>query len=265
MNKTMKRVISMAMVLMLVLSLSVMAFAEGTVTPNTGTIKVYAGNTNGGTSVDVTLATGTKSFTVKRASVKVASSNNDAKITGFYKQNSSYSRDYKSGDTWKNSYSNVSYRYEATLQVSGPGTTKINYKIGTTSYTLTVKVLAYKNPIQTVTLKNSSGKGVNGGANMASLFAESRWTSNTPVLNAKTTNAKLNVVPATGWVIQNLEIEDEKTNTYTYMNNSKGMKSATLRVGTLYANRDYWVYMTLRNTSNNATQNVYFTVRGANA
>lgn len=264
MNSTLKRIISMTLVLMLMLSLSVMAFAAGTVTPSTDTVTVYSASQYG-SEVDVLLAKGTKNFTIKKESVSVKSSDNDAWIVGFRKNvNVDSSKRTEDGTNWVTETGVFKYSYSVTVSVTGSGKFTLSYMIGKKTYTVKVKVLPYSNPLKTVTFKNSGGKGVNGGANLAPLFSSSAWTNTPPTLSAKTNNTLLKVVPVKGWVIQSIRVEDQKTHNYQILTNSKSMRSATMGWGTLFANRYYWVDILLRNTSNNATQEIPFTIRGAN-
>ncbi|MDO5132225.1 MAG: hypothetical protein Q4D81_04470 [Eubacteriales bacterium] len=261
MKTTLKRMISLTMVLAIVLTMAFPAFAAGTITPNTGTQVVYRGAKTGSTTIGISLASGSKSFTIKRADVKVAPGSTGGKLTGFYKSNSTYvdcECDSSSGK-WTTSTSN-SWSYRAQLTVSKPGVATVSYKIGTKTYKTKAKVLAYTNPAKTVVLT-----GVNSGKNMASLLASSN-SAKQMTLKAKTTGAKLTVKPATGWVITGADIYDSTSGVSRSISNwNDGFSTVSLPCGTLLPTHSYYVDLDFRNKSTGASLYCSYYVKGAKA
>ena len=261
MNRTFKRILAITCVVVLVMSMSMSAFAAGTVTPVTGTQTVYIPSSSGG-SVNIGLAYGTKSFTINRSSVKVTAGTTGAKMVGFAKRNNSYSSNYQynySGSEWTTeSYSDADYSYDINLQVSAKGTAKVTYKIGSTSYTTSVKVLAYTNPVKSITLN-----GVYSSKSFASLTKSSIDPSKDLTLSTKTTGARLKVTPASGWKIAYASIHDNSSGMSKSISSwNKGLSSVSLYWGTLYASHNYSIDIEYINTSNGATMSTYYSVFG---
>ena len=264
MKRSTKRILALAMALILALSIAVPVFAaDGTVTPETGTQTTYMTSKNGsGTSVWVSLATGSKKFTIKRSDVKVSAGTAGAKLYAFEKNYDEYGwlqeYDYSGSGKWEtNSSDYVSYSYEAGLRVSSAGKATVSYKIGSKSYKTTVKVLNYVNPVKSITLK-----GVNGSKSFASLTKEAAYTSKSLKLTADTKSAVLKVSPTKGWKITRATFEDEtdgiSRSIYSY--NGKGMSSVSLSCGNLKASHTYWISVQFRNSSNGATLSVQYRV-----
>lgn len=252
MKKFTKQILALLFAFVLVVGMAEPAFAAGTVTPTKGTVTVYATSSSGG-YVNIDIAAGTKSFTIKRSDVSVTKGTAGASFQSFQKSTNSYSYQYYTGSAWKTSSSSTNYRYNVGVSVSGAGSFKIKYKIGDTSYTITVKVLAYKNPVKSVTLK-----GVNSGNSFATKTKSSNYA--TLKLPAKVTSASLKVTPISGWKIRHVQFSDENAGTYRTINNSKGLSSVTLSCGTLYTTHSYNVYMELFNTTNNASVSVHYSI-----
>ena len=267
MNKTLKRVLTLALALMMLLSLSVAAFAEGEeIQPTTGTMTVYLHFNSNQTRRDTycwfSLASADKSFTVKRSSVKVTAGTAEAKLYAFEKSFYGYDTQYDySGDkTWDDESSYRSYDYEIGVKIYKPGTFTVKYKIGTTSYSLKVKVLQYVNPIKTITLT-----GVNGGSSFAARtkYQYSNFAEHLS-LPAKKTNTSLKITAKDGWKITNIQFRDTtKNTTRSYSCSGSPVSSFTLKCGTLYATRAYQISVTLCNTKNGASQSVYYYISGA--
>ncbi len=270
MNKTLKRVTTLALALVMLLSLSVAAFAdEGEIYPVSGTITRYMSfdpENSGLTSHTcwLTIASADKNITIKRSSVKVTAGTCEAKLYAFEKSFYGYDEQYDfSGEkTWDESYSYRSYDYTIGVRVSKPGTFTVKYKIGTTSYSFKVKVLKYVNPVKTITLS-----GVNGGKSFAARtkYANSNFVDRLS-LPAKKTNTSLKVTAKDGWKLTSITLRDSTKNTSrSYTCTSSPVSSFTLKCGTLYANRNYQVSLNLINTKNNASQTIYYYIDGAKA
>ena len=100
MRKVSRQILSLALVLMLVMSLAVPAFAAS-ITPQTGTQTVYAMSANGGWT-EVMLAYGSKKFSIKRSDISVVKSGNTAgaKLIEAYNSYSGTDYEYYTGSKW---------------------------------------------------------------------------------------------------------------------------------------------------------------------
>ena len=259
MKKWTKRAVSAVMALAVTLTMAFPAFAES-VSPNTGTKTVYLSAKSGAEEFEMDLASGTKSFTIKRSNVKVTAGSTGAKLVGFWLMNYTNSDERMSGSKW-NTSGYKSWSYNATLSASKAGTATVTYKIGSKSYKTKLKVLAYKNPVKTLTMT-----GVNGGKNMASLFKSGAYYTKALALKAKKANAKLTVKPASGWKIRSAEVYDQKEGTsYGIDNWGQGLSAVTLDCGTLQTDREYAVEIVFLNSSNGATLRCSYNVKGSKA
>ena len=241
MKTAFRRILSLVMVFILITGIAVPSFAEGTVTPTTGTVTMaYLGN---GATFGLTLAQGTKNFTINRSDITVTKGTAGAKLVGFRKsnQNTQEEWDNNANGSWSKS-STKYYNYHLSVRVASEGNFKISYKIGDKSYSIKVNVVPYKNPIKSITLT-----GVNNGKNFASLTKNGPPTK-TLKLASKTNDAKLKVTTASGWVVRGVTIEDTKTHeqiSRQIMDSKGGYSSLTLYCDTLKTGRTYNVMVTL--------------------
>lgn len=258
MNRTMKRIVSVVLALALTLAMSLPAFAAA-VTPSTSTEIEYMSSKSGTSSVYLSLAYGSKSFSIKRSDIKITPGTTGARLTYFskYASNSASASNYSG--KWTSSKYN-SYSYSADLEVKKAGTAVVAYKIGSKTYKKKVKVYAYKNPAKSVALS-----GVNGSKNFASLTNNSSYASKDLALKANKSGAKLVVKPVSGWKITNVELYDQTNNNRVSFGNYKGLTSATMNCGNLVANHNYSISVSFKNNSTGGTISCDYYVRGAKA
>lgn len=238
-----RRVLSLVLALMLVMSLSLPAFAaDSTITPLKGTYVVPMASAKGVPCTPTFgIAGGNQDFTIKRSSVKLDPGNTDAKLVAFKKNtNTNYQTDvFNTNGTWQVSTNSAHYQYYVQIQVSVPGTAKLSYKIGNTTYKVTLKFVPYTNRTSTITLT-----GVNSDKNFASLTKKAIWPSKNLTLPATVKNAKLKVVAADNeWLIKYVQIEDLNTGVTRQISSRNGMKSVTLSCGTLNVKHNYNIHV----------------------
>ena len=266
MNKTSKRVISLVLVILLAMSMTASAMAAGKVTPIKGTQTVYLStkNIDDYSWVEVTLATGTKNFTIKRETVKVKAGTAGAKLqeVNKYRWSSSYQEEYRVGSSskWKKYTSkSTDCNYSAWLRVKKAGTATVKYKIGSKSYSTKLKVLAYKNPVKSITMT-----GVNGGKNFASLTKNQRYPDKALQFTSNVSNSTIKVVPAKGWKVTEVYFNawGENSSYSRSIGCSEGLSSATLKCGKLQVGGSYEAYVELMNTSNGAYMYLWYNIYG---
>ena len=255
-----KRVLSMLLMLLLIYSLAVPAFAAiAPITPNKGTVTVYLNSASNNNQVfNITLASGGYNFKIKRASVKIIDQGTTgATIYSFGKKSSSSQAVYTNLDPDKSTY----YEYTVGLRVTGKGTATLKYKIEDTgkTYTLKVKVLPYTNPVKSCVISYGDGVKKNlakrtAGKNSADPF---QFSSNLK-------DVIINLKAADGWRIGWVEVLDNGTGLSRKISDyySNGMTSAKISWGTMKANHWYTVTANLINTKNNANLMVSYSIRG---
>lgn len=264
MRKATKRITALVLAVLLFTGITGSVFAAGSIYPQTGTRLVYRPNTGSKYGqVNIGLAAGTKSFTIKRADVKVSKGTTGAKFSYLRRETSTnkHQGESWSGSEWltdTSSYKNISYT--AGLLVNHSGTATVKYKIGTNSYSLKVQVLDYKNPVKSITLT-----GVKSGKNFAALTKSSMYLSKSISLPKNVSSAKLAVTAASGWKITELYIYDQTAGVSRYIQCTDGLSSMTLSCGKLLAARRYTVWVDFFNTSNGATMSIAYPITGANA
>ena len=257
-----QRIISFAFVLILVLSLTVPAFAaQGTVAPFTDTATIYLDNTKGwDSSTHLIIAEGSKNFTIKRSSVSVKGSG--AKLVSFEKQyNTGFKEsDWEASGSWSTENDSAYCSYYVDILAKKTGTASIRYSIGSKDYTRKVKIIAYKNPVKTITVTN-----VNNNKSFASLTKDQCWTQKTLKLSAAAKNAKLTVTPASGWKVNHAYITDQKTGDWNYYNFASPASKATLPLGDLKVDRDYKIDVQFLDPNANYTFYLTYHIHGVKA
>lgn len=139
--------------------------------------------------------------------------------------------------------------YNIGFAVKKPGTGKISFKVGNKTYTSTIKVLRYVNPLKSISITgvkgNLAGKFKNSGHNAF------RYT------NKAQKSAVMKCTAATGWKITSVSFNNNRTYTQystNYNAHNSGVSSSTLRVGSLSAKQSAYISFTLRNIKNGAIQ-----------
>ena len=136
--------------------------------------------------------------------------------------------------------------YTIELNLAKAGTSKISFKVGNKTYTSTVRVLPYANPLSGLTI---TGVKNGTGTNLAGKFAKS---STAYVKVPKTQKeAQISMKAAAGWKITNICYLAEGKN--RILTSEKGLNSAAIFVGRMPTGEAFRsVSITLRNTKNGA-------------
>ena len=262
MKRALKHGISLLFVLIFMVGLALPAFADGTVTPRTGTAYMYLGGPAGDNSFGwISLASGNRKFSVDREKIKVSGAG--AVLGGVRLTHSGSEEEMLENGQWKPSdYNNHYYNYIIQLRMKKTGTTTISYSIGAKTYKLKVKILPYENPVKVISLS-----GVKNGKNFASLTkAHGAGYGIILPLNADKKNAVLKVTPAAGWKIRSAAIVDYKTGNQLSVSNPRGlMNTANLNYGTLRANRNYDIIVNFCNPTTGVERGYTYHVHGVNA
>ena len=255
-----KRILSLVLMLVLIMSITVPAFAAASIWTPTEPITLFRTRSSGTSTVYFDIATSWENFTIKRSSVKVIPGDTGAKMVSFHKNITLYQGQFlNESGTWDKKDTGNGYHYRVGIQVSNKGTATVKYKIGNENYSFKAKVLNYKNPVKTITLT-----GINGGKNFAWLTKET--TDPAPVmLPATAKNAKLTVKAIDGWSIKQIYIEDSTTGQFRVLGNNSGMTSGTINWGTLNAKHNYFVEAQIYNIKYDFTQYIQYSFNGANA
>lgn len=160
--------------------------------------------------------------------------------------------------TWKDStasfikgvkpYTYSDHYYRIGFNIKKTGTAKISFKVGTKTYTSTIKVLPYTNPIKSLTVSGVSG-------NVAGKLKTTSYASGIRVNKAQS-NAWIKCTAANGWKITYMSFNNRKNNTQRSIstNNSTGTSSFSLHAGNLAAKQSGSIYLTLVNTKTKGMQ-----------
>ncbi len=267
MNQAMKRIISFAFVLILVVSLAAPAFAAGKVYTLDGNVTVGAGyvGSDGRMQVTVCIATGTKKFSIDKNKIKLTKGTAGAELAVCmpYQRTWSSKVQYKDGTRWKASGgSGKSCEFSIGFYAKQPGNTKLTYYVGKTKHTATITVTdKYRSPVKTMTLT-----GVNGGKNFP---VRKDKGSGTLTLNADVKNAKLKIVPAKNWQLRSMSINDNTTYDREYLGmplgNSpsmpgSGLTSGVINWGRLVKGHTYYINAYFFNTKTFEVQDVSYEI-----
>ena len=139
--------------------------------------------------------------------------------------------------------------YNIGFAVKKPGTGKISFKVGNKTYSSTIKVLRYVNPLKSISIT-----GVKG--NLAGKFKSSGHNA-FRYANKTQKNAVMKCTAANGWKITGVSFNNNRTHTQystNYNAPNSGASSSTLRIGNLSAKQSAYISFTLRNTKNGAVQ-----------
>ena len=266
MKKTAKRVVSLVLVMLLVMSMGASVLAAGKVTPIKGTQTVYLSSKSTEYSqwVNIALASGTKNFTIKLDTVKVSKGTAKATLEQISKNRNiwSYQEEYRNGSgKWRKiSSKSTNCDYSVGLRVQKTGTATVKYKIGSKSYSIKLKVLSYRNPVKSITVT-----GINGGKNFASLTKNERYATD-QTLPKDVSSASVKVTPAKGWKVTWVSLDEYGGNgKYRYISCDEGLTTASLSCGKLSASNNYHVGVEFVNVSNGATMYLWYYINGANA
>ena len=239
--KKMKKNISVVLMALVLTLTMIPTVVQAAVAPKTYTMYCSAaGDPDTYASINVT-GLSSKEKVVK-SSVKV--SNSKMLVLDAISHSSNLSRRETFDGQTPETYSR--YSAELTFQVKKAGTCKVSYKIGTKSYSTTVKVLNYTNPISSMTISGIS-------SNLAGKFKKSNMASAKLASNKST--ARITVKAASGWKINNIILSDESyTSDRSVSTYVKPASALTLYTDALKKSERYHVNVNLVNTKTGGTQ-----------
>ncbi len=273
MKQALKRILSFAFVLILVVSLAAPAFAAGKVNTLDGNVTIsvsnYSTSSSGKYAVTLFLAYGDKKFSIDKNKIKLTKGTAEAALAvflpGCYGSNSSWSEkmEWKNGSKWQTQTSRGKYYNYAIGFYAKPGTCKVTYYVGSKKHTAAVTITdKYQNPVKTMTLT-----GVNGGK---SFPVKKDQGYGTLTLNATVKNAKLKVVPARNWKLTSMYIEDETTGVEYYLRSGSGygpsmmaggLSSGILSCGKLVKGHEYYIGASFFNSKTFMQQSVSYRIQ----
>lgn len=136
--------------------------------------------------------------------------------------------------------------YNIGLRIKKTGTAKISFKVGSKTYTSTIKAVAYTNPLKSLTITGTSG-------NLAGKFK----TSNNGYLQNKKTrkNTFIKCTAASGWKITSVYFSNQNTGVQrNIFYTKKNASSFNFYTGDLAANQKAHLNILLVNTKTGGTQ-----------
>lgn len=137
------------------------------------------------------------------------------------------------------------------------GTSKISFKIGKKTYTSTVKVLPYVNPVAQLTIprvKNGSSSNPDGKTGRG---CDQNVTLKVPTVQK---NAVLSVKAVSGWEITSVYYYNKKQNVSRSCS-SRGVSSLTMRLGNLNTGTGENVYIDFENIKTSGTLSCGYVLR----
>lgn len=203
--------------------------------------KKYTWNNNGWFWIDNLK----KGETIKAGSVK-SSNSKVVKVTGYSYNTNSHT------DLENKSSSSKSYSAGVNFRALKTGTAKISYTIGKKTYSTTVEVKAFANPLKTLTIP-----GVNGGKNLASGFKNTSDVYNKSFGGGK--KGVITLQAASGWKITSCSLYSQKTDQETEIYCWTGVSKAYIPLHTaLNKNQSYYVSARLENKKTGGTIGVTY-------
>lgn len=187
------------------------------------------------------------SQTIKKSSVKIVSGKNVVSLSSLYRSRNDYWTDYiKKGQKSKKT---TSTSYSIGLNIKKTGTAKVAFKVGNKTYTSTVRILPYTNPIASFTLtgvKNASS------SNLAGKF-KNNANANIKVNKAQK-NAMITCKAVSGWKITRIDFANKNTNIARNIYKENGVSSISFYAGNLAAGQKGYIDIDLVNVKTKATQ-----------
>lgn len=194
----------------------------------------------------VTVSNLSKSQTIAKKDVKSSKTS----VASVYRlaYNTSTNEYYEKG--WTNS---KSYSYSIGLCLKKAGSAKISFKVkgDKKTYSTTVNVKAYTNPISSAKIT-----GINSGKELKSKTADQDWVSFTNKKDIK--NAKATFKVSGDWRISSVTYSADNWSEYHSYSCSSNAKSKTVSLGTLKKNVSYCIYVYCYNTKTGGTLSVSY-------
>lgn len=260
MKKLMKKVLTLALALTVLVSIVPPMTAEAAVSAPEA-VQLYRSIKGEGTSFTSFYVGGLKKST--KIYPKTLKSSDKTVVRPWYFEKSSSNYGYTSyyydengsltnADDPSESSSNY-YNAYVGLRLLDAGKATVQYKIGSTTYKTKVTALAYTNPLKTVKIT-----GVNSGNNIASKV-KNQSTANV-TLNSTKKNATVQIAAKTNWVITSVEVYDSVSGTTYEISNygEEGTGSVKLNVGTLTKKEYASLRIYLYNTKTGSSMSCYY-------
>ena len=263
MKKIAKRFLAFLFVVLLICTTVSPAFADGTIYPNTGTYTVYRSTTASRSQyvyVPLAFSEDDTSYFMSRSSVSIANNSCGASLIGLNRSAYVYidQYDYSDGTTYTDGFMNNTFI--AVIRVQNSGSCVIGYKIGSQSYTITLRVLAYQNPIKSLTMK-----GIYGDKDFVSLTKTSATASTTIKVSANKSNVLLKATPVSGWRFSSIDCTDlTKGMRQTQTGGDEGYTAGYLKIPVIRNDRNYIVTVSLHNTNTGANITITYRLNGSN-
>jgi len=143
-----------------------------------------------------------------------------------------------------------SYYAHIRVRLLKKGTTKISFKVDGKKMSTTLKVLPYTNPV-----KKADLYGVSNGKNLVLKMAKYTKNESFLTLNNSGTvkSARIELEAKSGWKITEVSSINYGTGETDIIARTKGVKKATLQLGTLLPNKASAILVTFKNTKTKAT------------
>lgn len=129
------------------------------------------------------------------------------------------------------------------------GTSKLSFKVGNKTYSSTLKVLPYVNPL--LQLKLSSARN-GASANLAGITSQGCDTMKTLRLQKNQNDAILTVKAASGWKVVSVSYRNEQENMGKNYS-SRGVSTVTMHLGKMNTKSKSTLYITLQNSKTGGT------------
>ncbi len=139
-------------------------------------------------------------------------------------------------DTAEQSDDTNSYSYTIGLKLKKAGTTTVSFTIGGNTYSTTVKVVKYVNPVKTIKIK-----GLNKGKNIASKTKKKNYINFKGVSSKSST---INITPKAGWTVESISCTCSNTDESASRKNTvrNGEATVTVKSMSLGVLRKYYTY-----------------------
>lgn len=262
MKKIAKRFLAFLFVVLLICTTVSPAFAAGSRYAMTSTYSVYRPSTSSGTQmvyVPLAYSDDDSSAYMKRSDISISNNSCGATLVGLNR--SAYvflDQEETDGGTDTDGFMNNSYN--AMVRVKNSGSCTINFKVDGKSYTRTLRVLAYQNPIKSLTMK-----GIYGDKDFVSLTKTSATASSTIKVSANKSNVLLKATPASGWRFSSIDCRDlTKGMRQTQTGGTEGYTAGYLKIPVIRNDRNYIVTVSLYNTNTGASITITYRLNGSN-
>lgn len=264
MKKIAKRFLAFLFVVLLICTTVSPAFAEdATYHANTGTTTVYRNSSSSGYQYVYVLLAYSDNYAkqyMSRSDVSISNNSCGASLNALNWSTTLMGEVYFYADNTNDSDTYLFNGYYARIRIQSSGSCTINYKVGSKSYSCNLRVLAYQNPIKSLTMK-----GIYGDKDFVSLTKTSATASSTIKVSANKSNVLLKATPASGWRFSSIDCRDlTKGMRQTQTGGSEGYTAGYLKIPVIRNDRNYVVTVSLYNTNTGASITITYRLNGSN-